>query len=277
MNHFELSSDGLLQLMQSRRSVRSFDGQALGETHLQALSQFMQRVENPFGIPVRFKCLRGAQAQLPCPVVSGCEVYVGGAVQRCEGFELAYGYSFERLVLFAQSLGIGTVWIGGTFTRDAFQQQMQLAEGELMPCATPLGYAAEKMSLKETLMRKAISADTRLDEKQLFFEGSFSTPLDMAAAGDLAAVLQAVRCAPSAVNRQPWRLLVCGDTVHFYRTGKAHVSQAAGDMQLIDMGIALCHFMMAAEAAGMQPQLLCQAQPPEADGLRYVISCRICK
>ena len=54
MNHFELSADGLLQLMQSRRSVRNFDGQALSETHLQALSQFMQGVENPFGIPVRF-------------------------------------------------------------------------------------------------------------------------------------------------------------------------------------------------------------------------------
>lgn len=275
MNFFEPTLTEVLQLCRSRRSVRSFDSRALSDAHSQALSQFMQSVENPFGVPLRFKWLHGGQTQLPCPVVSGCELYVGGAVQRQQGFELAYGYSFERLVLFAQSLGIGTVWIGGTFTRDAFQQQMGLAEGELMPCATPMGYAAEKMSLKETLMRKAISADSRLAEEELFFSGSFSAPLDMAAAGSLADVLQAVRLAPSAVNRQPWRLLVCGDAVHFYRTGKAHVSEAAGDMQLIDMGIALCHFVTAAEAAGMAPQVFSEVQPPEAEGLRYVISCRI--
>lgn len=28
------------------------------------------------------------------------------------------GYSFEKLVLFAWSLGIGTVWIGGTMKRE---------------------------------------------------------------------------------------------------------------------------------------------------------------
>jgi len=38
-----------------------------------------------------------------------------------------------------------------------------------MPCVSPLGYPAEKMSLRETLMRKGIQADKRMDFDRLFF------------------------------------------------------------------------------------------------------------
>ena len=58
MNFFEMSLDEVLQLCRERRSVRSFDSRALSEAHSQALSQFMQSVENPFGVPLRFKWLR---------------------------------------------------------------------------------------------------------------------------------------------------------------------------------------------------------------------------
>ena len=50
---------------------------------------------------------------MKCPVVSGTELYVGAKVKRAPHFEEAYGYSFELLVLYAQSLGVGTVWVGG--------------------------------------------------------------------------------------------------------------------------------------------------------------------
>ena len=53
-----------------------------------------------------------------------------------------------------------------------------------------------------------------------------------------------VRLAPSAVNRQPWRVVREGTDYHFYlKHDKGYVSSATGDLQKVDMGIALCHFM----------------------------------
>ena len=43
--------------------------------------------------------------------------------------EEAYGYSFEKLVLYAWSLGIGTTWIGGTMKRELFEKAAGLADG----------------------------------------------------------------------------------------------------------------------------------------------------
>ena len=40
---------------------------------------------------------------------------------------------------------------------------MRLPDAEVMPCVSPLRYPAEKMSLRETMMRKGVMADSRLD------------------------------------------------------------------------------------------------------------------
>ena len=42
-----------------------------------------------------------------------------------------------------------------------------------MPCVSPLGYISKKMSVKETLMRKGVKADSRLDFEELFFGSEF--------------------------------------------------------------------------------------------------------
>lgn len=64
--------------------------------------------------------------------------------------------------------------------------------------------------------------------------------------------LEAVRLAPSAVNKQPWRVIVNEDGAHFYlKHAKGYVSGAVDDIQKIDMGIALCHFALPAEEAGL--------------------------
>ena len=81
-----------------------------------------------------------------------------------------------------------------------------------MPCVSPLGYPAKKMSLRETLMRKGVRADSRIGFRELFFDGSFDKPLKEEQAGELLEVLEAVRLAPSAVNKQPWRVVLLDDT-----------------------------------------------------------------
>lgn len=232
----------------NRRSVRTFDGRALNESDKEKLCSFMETIENPFDIPVDFKLMNASEHGLTCPVVTGTDLYVGGKIKCAPNANVAFGYSFEMLVLYAQSLGVGTVWLGGTMNRAAFEQAMELNEDEMMPCASPLGYPAPKMSLREGMMRKAIKADERLPFEEIFFEGSFETPLTKEKAGTLGQVLEMVRWSPSAVNKQPWRVVVVGNEVHFYlQRSKGFGHEGKLDMQKIDMGIALCHFALAAK------------------------------
>ena len=65
-------------------------------------------------IPVEFKFLGAEEYGLSSPVLSGEKLYVAGIVDKVPYSDVAFGYSMEQLVLYAWSLGIGTVWIGGT-------------------------------------------------------------------------------------------------------------------------------------------------------------------
>lgn len=240
------------ELVRGRRSVRTFDGREVSKEDLEKLSAFMEKIENPYRIPIEFKLLDAKKQGLSCSVVSGTNLYVGAKAQRVPHIEEAFGYSFEMLVLYVQSLGIGTVWIGGTMDRSSFERAMALGENEIMPCVSPLGYVAKKMSIKESVMRKAVKADSRLPFEKLFFNGSFDVPLTEEKAGKLAKLLEIVRWSPSAVNKQPWRVVVDENAAHFYlKRNKGLSSSSAGDMQKIDLGIALCHFALAAKENGL--------------------------
>jgi len=243
------------KLMQERRSVRTYDGKELSETDRKKLEDGIKNIDNPYHIPVEFRLLDAKQHGLTSPVISGANLYVGAKVKRVPHAEEAYGYSFERFVLLAQSLGIGTVWIGGTMNRPAFEAAMETAPDEMMPCATPIGYAAAKMSLRETMMRKGVHADSRDDFGDLFFDAAFGVALTREKAGKLCMPLKMVQWAPSAVNKQPWRVIVSGNAVHFYeKKTKGYVGDATGDLQKIDVGIALCHFELTAKEEGIDAE-----------------------
>jgi nitroreductase len=69
-----------------------------------------------------------------------------------------------------------------------------------------------------------------------------------------------VRIAPSASNKQPWRIVQTGNAWHFYlqrtkRYGKGTLLfkfLRLADLQRVDMGIAMCHFELTARSLGLQ-------------------------
>ena len=232
----------IMELIRTRKSVRTFDGRALSGEHLDKLRTFLADVPNPYGIPVTFALLDAKEHSLSSPVIQGEQIYLIGKVPQTEHCEAAFGYSFEKAVLYAWSLGIGTTWIGGTMKRAHFEEEAKLQAGEIMPCVSPLGYPAKKRSLKEIAMRTGIRADKRFDDALLFFSNRFAAPLDVNA-DPAKTALEAVRLAPSAVNKQPWRIVRCGNAYHFYEEPTLGATGAAWDVQKVDMGIAICHFM----------------------------------
>ena len=256
-----------LELIRHRRSVRTFDGNPLRPEDAEKLLRFAEGIETPYGIPITWKLLSAKADGLSSPVIVGTDAYIAGKLRRQPHAEEAFGYAFEKLVLYAESLGIGTTWIAGTMDRPAFEKAMELKADEVMPCVSPLGYPGKKMSLRETMMRKGVRADSRMEFSELFFDGSFEKPLSENTPYKDA--LEMVRWAPSAVNKQPWRVVIDGKQAHFYeKKSKGYVDGTGWDLQKVDLGIALYHF-----AYGLDETVQLSIADPglsAPDGMEYV-------
>ncbi len=130
---------------------------------------------------------------------------------------LNVGFMYQQLDLYAQSLGLGTCWVGlGSLTNDEpVPEGMKLAV--MMAIGIPDGVPERTPA---DFRRKAMQelAD-QPDER-----------------------LEALRLAPSATNSQPWFVTHDGDTLHIWREELGLIKQRTlGRMNKIDIGIGLCH------------------------------------
>lgn len=244
-----------IDLIKERRSVRTFDPRRISEEDINKIKEFVRSADNPYGLEFEWSFLDASKDDLNVPVIVNCDVYLTGKARKAEHLEEAFGYSFEKIVLFAQSLGVGTTWIAGTMDRKAFERAVDLKDDEVMPCISPLGYPAAKMAFREVMMRKGIKADTRKNNKELFFDEGYNKPLVIDE--DMKDVFEAIRLAPSAVNKQPWRIIRKDNSYHFYLKRELK-GEGALDIQKIDIGIALCHFDLMLKEKGIAAQFALQ-------------------
>ncbi|WP_294471338.1 nitroreductase family protein [uncultured Ruminococcus sp.] len=261
----------IYELIKERKSVRTFNDEEITPQQRDEIMRFANEIKTPYGIDIDVRILDGGMHGLSSPVIVGTDTFIAGKVKRLPHAEEAFGYFFEQLVLHIQEMGLRTTWIAGTMNRKAFEEAMETSEDEVMPCMSPLGTAAEKKSVRETMMRAGIRADTRKKFGELFFEGSTDTPLREDSHPEITKILKAVQLAPSAVNKQPWRAVVNEDGVYFYMKHDRGYKDAQGwDMQKIDMGIALCHFALCAEHDGINAKFSLAEPEISASGLEYV-------
>lgn len=233
----------LTELIRTRRSVRTFDSRPLSPEDREKIASHVKSIRNPYNIPVEFVLLDADEHGLSSPVITGATLYIAGKIADVPHSEEAFGYSFEDMVIYAWSLGVGTTWIAGTLDRAIFDKAAGTKDGEIMYCVSPLGYPAEKLSDMEAKFRVMLHADERKTEEELFFDKNFGTPLGHVD-GKIAEALEAVRWSPSATNRQPCRIIRDGNAFHFFEVrAKELAGHGAWDVQKIDMGIALQHFM----------------------------------
>ena len=232
-----------INIINKRRSVRTFDkNKDLDNNLLNEINDYLNNLNNPFNLKIEWKLLNSNDNKLSSPVIVGEKYYILGKIKKDLYSEVAYGYAFEELVLFLTSKGLGTTWMAGTFSRDEFEKKMELKDDEIMPCVTPLGYPAKKMSLREKLMRKGVKADTREDFNTLFFNKELNN-LDDNTLLKYKNILELVQKAPSAVNKQPWRLIFDDNKIYFYKNSNKGFKHDDFDVQKVDIGIALNHFI----------------------------------
>jgi nitroreductase len=195
-----------------------------------------------------------------------------GAVKKSETARQSYGYLMEQLVLKATELGLGTCWIG--FFDRKFFENFQAAPDELFPATCTVGHAADRR-LFERISRAAIRADRRKSPETLFFEDGFDAPLSLPSNDPYREALEMVRLAPSSGNSQPWRVVrdTSAPVYHFYMN-RARALYYRSGLHHIDLGIAMCHFELAAKELGLSgawrdrdPGL--KELPPDTD---YIVS-----
>jgi nitroreductase len=250
----------MLDAIRRRVSVRSYADRALGPDLLARVEAVLALAgAGPFGGVPRFALIERSTARSNEKVrlgtygfIHGNPYFVAGAIARGPRAAVDYGYVFERVVLELTALGLGTCWLGGTFSRGEFARLLTLDRGEFVPAVSPLGFAAPGKGLIERVVRWGAKANDRLPWETLFFDGPGRLPLSPEAAGVDFEVLEAVRRGPSASNKQPWRVVRTGAAMHLFLERTAGYGRLVPgvDLQALDAGIAMFHLEAASVAQG---------------------------
>jgi nitroreductase len=247
-------------LIRKRVSWRSYRDISLTPEQKGRIEGFISSMDPPpFGTRVRLALADShlpGKARMPGTygVIKGARAILVGALIPSPMGEEDFGWAFEAAVLFCTALGLGTCWMGGTLDRDFFGNLIGLEPGEFIPAVSPVGAMESTRTLVDSLFAIGSGSRKRKPFSELFFTGDLSTPLDESKCGEYAEALRMVRLAPSATNRQPWRVVSRDGAFHFFlarsRGYKAIFGQGA-DLQRLDMGIAMLHFEAAARGLGL--------------------------
>jgi len=261
----------IIETIHKRRSVRTYTGEPLRDEHISQIKQYISQLKTPFGVNARIELISVNSDEGPVKLgtygwIKGACDYLALIYEEMPFAETAAAYMFEQVVLYCTHLGLGTCWLGGSFSRSDFKKQITLNSNEKLRIVSPVGYIGDK---KRFLEKYIVNADknhaSRKPFGELFYEKNFNNPLTEAAAGSFLTALEMVRLSPSANNKQEWRVLLENKTLHFYK-------KPYPMFDAIDMGIALCHFELSCKELGIEGKFEQIKDYPAHEKIKYVIS-----
>lgn len=135
---------------------------------------------------------------------------------------LLCGISGEAFVLEAEAMGVRTCWVAGTYRRRAVNATLR--ENEYVAAVIALGQAGEGQA--QPVQKRRSLGDICLNDPSAWPLWAYHAA-------------EAVRRAPSALNRQPWHL----------RYGQRTLRLLGKKRDTLDMGIALLHMEAAVKGS----------------------------
>jgi len=270
-------SKPISELIKERYSCRTYSGESLTIEIQEQLANFINILtKGPFGSRPRFDLVASKKGDPD--KLSDLGTY--GFIKDAPGYIIGltepggmnledFGFLMEAIILFATDLGLGTCWLGGTFTRSTFTDRVNATKTDLIPAVTAVGYPAKKPRKLDGQIRQTAGSDHRLPWEELFFNKTKSIPLTPNQANEYAEPLEMVRQGPSASNKQPWRIIKGDHCWHFYLCRTPGYRDRIyskiikiEDLQRVDMGIAMCHFELTAKASGLSGSWQSQGASP---------------
>ncbi|RCX18823.1 putative nitroreductase [Anaerobacterium chartisolvens] len=261
-----MSNDGTIfsrpitEIIRDRISVRTYSNKAVTDDTVQKLDIFLKELTASQTAGLRLTSIAastgmqgGASRLGTYGMIRGASRFIAAVVEKSSNDLERLGYLFEKAVLYATSMGLSTCWLGGSFNKGDFSKALSIKENEEIPIVSPVGYAKEGRDIVGSLVRFSAGSANRKAWDEIFFSGSFEGKLSRRDAGDYGEALEMMRLAPSASNKQPWRVVESDGKYHFYlRHTKGYGKMLGYDVQRIDMGIAMCHFEMTASEMGLK-------------------------
>jgi len=174
----------IVDVIKRRTSVRTYKEDELSDEIKTKLINYSRTIEGPFDPKFRFEIIDNNKTIEETGgkigtygVIKGAKSYIAGIVEKGDYSLEQLGYTFEKLILYAMSMDIGTCWLGGTFTRSGFEKIVNLKNNEIMPAVTPIGYIQSNKSILDRVMRKMAGSNNRKEWNEIYFDKSFSNPL----------------------------------------------------------------------------------------------------
>lgn len=273
----------ITEIIKKRFSCRTYSERSIEDKELQEFLSIVNDIhQGPFGNQPNFRLIhltsftaQEAKKLGTYGVIKNARLFVVGAIKNGHLAMEDYGYCKETIILKATALGLGTCWLGGTFQSSNFALAVDLQKDELLPTVTPIGYPALEKSFTERMMRRVAGSDNRKPWSDIFFAGNFSTPLTQKQAGIYAEAMENVRLAPSASNKQPWRILYEAkqNIFHFFiARAFSYKLMGAVSLQDIDLGIAMSHFALTLQELGIKGKWQIDPNAPKEKKLDYIAS-----
>ncbi len=264
-------------IIRKRKSCRSYSDRKIGNDIMAEVMTMLRDVESIATSAIQLKYLggsgtKGNERVGTYGMISGATDYIAIIARREGNDPVEIGRLFETAVIQLADLGLDTCWLGGSFNRKDFEGRLDLGSSEYIPIVSPVGYGKERFSILDSSVRAMVGADTRKPWNEMFFNENALNPLEKDKAGAFRIPLEMVRLGPSASNKQPWRVIVDSKGCHFYLSRDKGYGLKTYDLQLNDIGIAMCHFELTASQWGMAGSWKSESHPATPAEWEYVRS-----
>ena len=219
----------LQEAIQARHSVRAYKAQPLSDADARALTEKITQLNREGGLHMQLiqnepKAFLGPFARYG--KFRGVNDYIVMIGKKADDLDERIGYYGEQLVLYAQTLGLNTCWVGLSYTK--IPGTYVLNEGEKIACYISIGYG-ETQGVTHKIKRIDQVSNISDDSPEWFRRG-----------------VEAALLAPTAINQQKFsfELLPAEDGQLPRVLAQRHFS-LVGYTQM-DLGIAKYNFELGA-------------------------------
>ena len=206
-----------LEAIDARHSVRAYQDRPVDPEARRQLDAFAATCNRESGLHIfiRYDDPEGFDSRLAhYGSFRNVQNYIVLAGRKGDDFDYRCGYYGEKLVLFAQQLGLNTCWAALTFNKKKVREL--IPEGETLCMVIALGYGETQGSPRKSKTARDVSEAAGAPA---WFEKG----------------LEAALKAPTAVNQQKFHFSL-KDGEPFVRV------RGLGTCTQVDLGIVACHF-----------------------------------
>lgn len=204
------------EAMEARHTVRRYTDRVLSRGIESQLESRIAENNERYGLGMKLvtENTEAFQTVIKLVLARGVRNYIVLAGRAGEDERL--GYCGCDVMLYAQTLGLNTWWVGGTYSKKGVRKTAGLSEGQYLAGIIAVGYGATQGVPHKSKRAEDISA-YRGDVPEWFARG-----------------VEAVLLAPTALNKQAFRVTGEGDTVN--------MTCDNGIFSGVDLGIGKYHF-----------------------------------